>query len=127
MHIWIVTLILDIKKNFLVIPYIKPISEKIMSIINKSEITVGFRCLNKLNRFIKIHKDQNQSPMHYITNVIYKICCKDCDAFYVRQIKRLEILELNTRIKKHINKVRLDLSKHSVVSEHIKSLNHSFD
>jgi len=35
--------------------------------------------------------------------------------------------QFNTRIKEHINNVRLDPSKHSVVSEHIKNLNHTFD
>jgi len=48
------------KKNFLVIPYIKPISDMISSIFHKSDTIVDFRCLNKLNRFIKVQKDQNQ-------------------------------------------------------------------
>jgi len=39
-----------IKKNFLVIPYVKPISKMISSIFYKSDTIVGFRCLNKLNR-----------------------------------------------------------------------------
>ena len=49
--------------------------------------------------------------------------CKDCDASYVGQTKR----KLNTRIKEHINNIKLDFSKHSVISEHITHCNHSFD
>jgi len=87
----------------------------ISSIFYKSDTMVGFRCLNKLNRFqIKVPKNQNQPSTR--NNVVYKIFCKDCDASYVGQIKR----QLNTRIKEHIINVRLDPSKHLVVSEHIK-------
>jgi len=38
---------------------------------------VGFRYLNKLNRFIKVQKAQNQLSTR--NNVVYKIFCKDCD------------------------------------------------
>jgi len=109
------------KKNFFVIPYIKPISDMISSVFYKSDTMVGFRCLNKLNRFIKVQKDQSQPSTR--NNVVYKINCKDCDASYVGQTKR----QLSTRIKEHINNIRLDPSKHSVVSEHIKNFNHTFD
>jgi len=87
----------------------------ISSIFYKSDTIVGFRCLNKLNRFIKVQKDQNQPST--CSNEVYKINCRNCDASYVGQTKR----QLNTRIKEHINNVRLDPSKHSVVSEHIKN------
>jgi len=62
----------------------------------KSDITVGFRCLNKLNTFIKVQKDQNQTSTR--NNIVYKFQCKNCDAFYVGQTKR----QLNTRLKEHI-------------------------
>jgi len=41
---------------------------------------IGYTCLNKLNKFIKIHKDKNQ---HNKNNVIYKVNCNNCDASYV--------------------------------------------
>lgn len=47
----------------------------------------------------------------------------DCDASYVRQTGR----QLDTRMKKHRANVKLDPSKHSVVSNHILEFNHSFD
>lgn len=50
---------------------------------------------------------------------MYKIKCNDCDASYVGQIKR----KLNTRIKEHTDNIKLDSSKHSVISEHITRYN----
>ncbi|XP_071575678.1 uncharacterized protein [Temnothorax nylanderi] len=47
----------------------------------------------------------------------------DCDASYVGQTKR----QLRTRIKEHKANIKLDASKHSVVSEHIIRSDHSFD
>jgi len=58
-----------------------------------------------------------------ITSLVYKIHCKDCDVSYVGQTKR----QLRTRIKEHRNNIKLDESKHSVISEHMLSCNYSFD
>jgi len=54
---------------------------------------------------------------------VYKISCKDCDASYVGQTKR----QLKTRIKEHSNNIKLDTSKHSVITEHILKFSHKFD
>lgn len=91
------------------------------SSLRKSNLPVGYRCLDKLDKFIKVHKDKNSQPS--TSNVIYKIYCKNCEASYVGQIKR----QLRTRIKEHINNVRLDSSRHSVVSEHTLKMQHLFD
>ena len=48
---------------------------------------IGYRCLNKLNKFIKVHKDKNQHDKN--NNVIYKVKpYNNCDASYVSQTKR---------------------------------------
>jgi len=60
-------------KKFFVIPYINGISDRIASVINKSEMTMGYRCLNKFSKIIKVHKDKNQLTSN--SNVIYKISC----------------------------------------------------
>jgi len=82
---------------------------------------IGFRCINTLRHFVKVHKDQD----HILSknNVIYKISCNDCDASYVGQTKR----QLKTRLKEHKHNLKQDFSKHSVISEHIVKYNHSFD
>jgi len=55
-------------------------------------------------------------------NVVYKIFCKNCEATYVGETKRLKI-----RFKEHKNNLKQDQSEHSVISEHITKYNHSFD
>lgn len=102
-------------------PYIPKVSEKITSLIDRSKCKIGHRCLNKLNSFIKVDKDKNL-PI-YNNNVIYKICCNECDASYVRQTKR----QRKTRIKEHMHNVKFDPSRHSVVTEHTLEFNHTFD
>jgi len=47
----------------------------------------------------------------------------DVNTTYVGQTKR----QLKTRVKEHVNNIRLDPSKHSVISEHITNFNHNFD
>lgn len=76
----------------------------------------------KLDRVIKRGKD----PLTKLEtcHAVYKIKCKDCPATYVGESKRA----LAERIKEHKNNIKLEPSKHSVVSIH-KLLNptHDFD
>jgi hypothetical protein len=110
-----------ITKNYLAFPYIKGITDSITSLIDKSQFSVGYRCINKLDKIVKAYKDKNQLIAN--NNVVYNISCKDCDASYVGQTKR----QLGTRLKEHKNNFKLEPSKHSVVTEHILEYNHSFD
>jgi len=109
------------ERRILVFPYINPLSEFISSNIDSSKAMVGFRCLSKLNRFVKAHKDKD----HILSknNVVYKIFCKNCESTYVGQTKR----KLSTRLKEHKNNLKQDQSRHSVISEHTIKHNHSFD
>jgi len=109
------------KKITVVLLYAKPFSDFISSNIDSSKAIVGYRCLNKLGRFVKVHKDVD----HILAknNVIYKIGCNNCEASYVGQTKR----QLRTRIREHINNLKQDQTKHSVISEHILNHNHNFD
>jgi len=93
----------------------------VSSVVSKSEYTIGYRCLNKLNMFEKTHKDKEQSSTN--NNIIYKICYENCNASYVGQTKR----QLRTRLREHRNNIKLNQSKHSVISEHTKSVDHVFD
>jgi len=111
----------NVERKILVLPFVQPLSQFISSNIDRSKAYIGFRCLNKLDRFIKGHKDVDHTSLK--NNVIYKISCNNCDATYVGQTKR----QLRTRIREHKNNIKLDQSKHSVISEHIIKFNHSFD
>ncbi|KYN20105.1 hypothetical protein ALC57_07533 [Trachymyrmex cornetzi] len=107
-------------RNLIVFPYIKTITSKVTKVINKSKTIIGYRCINKLDRFINTHKDKNEYRDN--NNVIYKINCIDCDVSYVGQTKR----HLKTRIKEHRNNIKYE-SKHSVVTKHITDYNHKFN
>jgi len=74
-----------------------------------------------LNKYVRVQKDQTE----YIqkNDVVYKIFCQDCDASYVGQMKR----QLKTRVKEHCNNIKLEKSKHSVISEHMLNYDHTFD
>jgi len=86
-----------------------------------SNVRIGFRSLNKLDKFIRVHKDKSNKKE--CRDVVYKINCGGCDASYVGQTKR----QLSTRVKEHKYNIRLDPSKHSVISQHILQTNHTFD
>jgi len=59
------------------IPYIQGISKRFKNFINGSVVKISFFNLNKLNKFIKVHKD---SPNEKKKNIVYMINCRDCDA-----------------------------------------------
>jgi len=108
-------------RKFVVLPFIKGVSELISSTIDKTKYTIGYRVLNSLGKFIKVHKDTN-IPLSN-NNVVYKISCNDCNASYVGQTKR----QLKTRLKEHSNNIKSDTSKHSVITQHIIEYSHTFD
>lgn len=68
-----------------------------------------------------IHKD----PLPNLSkkNVVYKLNCRDCNATYVGQTKRL----LKTRISEHRNHVRRNMSIQSVITNRRMHLSHDFD
>ena len=45
-------------RSLMIFPYIRFMIKKISKSINKSINLIGYRCLNKLNKFFKIHKDK---------------------------------------------------------------------
>jgi len=94
-------------------------SEITASLINKSIFTVGFKILNKIEKIVRVQKNQTE----YInkSNIVYKIGCKNCKATYTGQTKQ----QLKTRVKGQCN-IKLDSTKHSVISEHILKYNHMF-
>jgi len=57
----------------IIFPYIRSIMNKIVqcNIVDKSKTMIGYRCLHKLDKFIKTYKDKKQHLDN--NNVIYKI------------------------------------------------------
>jgi hypothetical protein len=58
---------------------------------------MSFYNLNKLNIFIKGHKDP--LPHFLRKNVVYRLNCNNYDASYVRQTRR----QLKTKILEHLS------------------------
>jgi len=109
-------------KKYFVISYLHNIFETTASVIKKSNFIVGFKGINKLNRFIKVQKDKTNFMSK--NNVIYKILCLLTATLptWDKQRDRLQ-----TKIKAYINNIRLEPSRHSVITEHILEFKHSFD
>lgn len=108
------------RKRFFTIPYVPSISERFNIITKHLDVRLSYFNLNKLHRFIKVHKDP--VPKSACSNVVYKIECENCDASYVGQTSR----QLHTRIKKHRNHIRQNTSYHSVITDHRLHFNHDF-
>ncbi|KYN35068.1 hypothetical protein ALC56_10601 [Trachymyrmex septentrionalis] len=105
--------------SWLTVPFIPFHTEKFKR-FRKNDIRVSFRSLNKLNKYIKVHKDI--CPYTSKSNVVYMILCEDCDASYVRQTSR----RLKTKIAEHRNHIRYNTSGRSVITDHRRQLDHEF-
>jgi len=93
----------------------------VASTVDKSQYITGYRVLNNLGKYIKVHKDVNNLQSN--NNAVYKISCKNCSASYVGQTKR----QIKTRIAEHRNNIKSVSSKHSVITEHMLEFDHKFD
>ncbi|EFN70287.1 hypothetical protein EAG_06640, partial [Camponotus floridanus] len=107
------------EKKFIAIPYIKGLSELVSKSLKNIAFDIGYKCFNRLNKFIKVHKENS----HNNNNIIYQIQCKDCDATYVGQTKR----QLKTLIKEHKYNFYQSNAKFTVTSKHILDKNHTID
>jgi len=103
------------------IPYMGNFSEKFKKIIVGTKLKLAYHSFNKLNKFIKVQKDSLSNLQK--KNVVYKICCNDCNASYVGQTGRL----LKTRIAEHRNHTRWNAPSVSVTANHVMHHNHDID
>src|SRR5436190_21206207 len=83
-------------------------------------VRISYFSLNKLNRYIKVHKDSlcNSSQC----NVVYKINCANCNASYVGQTGR----QLHTIDKEHRNQINHHTNNRSVITDHRLNFGHDF-
>jgi len=107
----------DTKDNYFVIPYIDHTAGKFIQLFkNIPTFKLAFFGINRLNKFIKVHKDP--LPLLSRSNVVYKINCLHCDSSYVGQTRRL----LKQRIEEHKNHIRRNMTQTSVITEPSKAL-----
>lgn len=91
-------------KRFFTIPYVRGVSEKFKAILDQDYYALSYRCFNRLNMFMRAHKDK--IPYDAQNSVVYKLECNNCDASYVGETKN----RLSTRVKKHRRKPNVSLS-----------------
>jgi len=107
---------------YFTIPYVSSIFKKFTQFFKSITFSkLAFCCYNKLNKFIRAHKDVLSLSVR--SNVVYRINCLNCDASYVGQTKRT----LNTRINEHRSHIRRNSTQHSVITDHKRNLGHEFD
>jgi len=107
---------------YFTIPYVSSVANKFIQFFkNITFCKLAFSCSNKLNRFIKVHKDA--LPISSLSNVVYQINCMDCDATYVGQTKRT----LYTRVSEHRSHLKRNPAQNSVITDHRVNFKHDFD
>ena len=104
---------------YFTMPYAVNFSDKFKYITKEIGVKMSYTGMNKLNRFIRVHKDRLERGR--LSNVVYRISCRDCDASYVGQTRRLLI----TRINEHKNHMSRNAAQRSVITDH-RLLNHEF-
>jgi len=67
-------------------PYLSKFADKFKEVVRGLDTKLSFYSLNKLRGIIKAHKDI--LPKLSNKDVMYKLCCKNCDASYVGQTSR---------------------------------------
>lgn len=107
------------REKYFTISFINGISDKFRWILKDYNTKISFFSINKLNNFIKVHKDI--LPRSSCSDVVYHIKCKNCDASYVGQTSR----QLHTRITEHRNNINREHA--SVLTEHRIEFDHDFD
>jgi len=113
---------LNTTSSFFTIPFVSSIAGKFSKFFkNISFVNLAFTCCNKLNNFIKVHKDKLPSLSR--PNVVYKINCSNCEASYVGQTKRT----LCTRVGEHRGHIRRNSTQPSVITDHRIATNHDFN
>jgi len=114
-------LMMEDKKNFFTIPYIKSISESFLPIARKYGFDIAYTIPNTLSRYIIRGKDRIDSMSQ--NDCVYKISCSNCDSSYVGQTKR----QLETRLKEHKSDIKKKNGMLSVVSNHRLDCNHEMN
>ncbi|NEV48944.1 hypothetical protein EUZ93_00085 [Wolbachia pipientis] len=102
------SLTLKPQPSWFAVPYVPTVSEK-FNRINSGKIRIAYFSITKLRKFIKLHKDPLPHDMK--SNILYKICCKECDASYVGQTER----QLKSRITEHRSYIRWNTTTRSVI------------
>lgn len=103
--------------NYIKMPYIKHLSEKINHILRPHNFVIAHQNKNNFKKLFFTRLKPKQ-PINKISHVVYKINCKGCDGIYIGETMQL----LGDRINGH------KYSKNSTaLKKHQNSTKHDFD
>ena len=108
-------------KPFVVIPYVRGLSEAIKCLLSCVDIRVLHRPHTTLHHELVHHKDP--SPIAEKSGVVYSIPCSTCNEVYIGQTGR----HLETRLKEHKVAVKFAKTEISAVAEHVWLKKHQID
>ena len=107
--------------NTIVLPFYKHLNPNIQQLLKNSNIFLINKNTDKLNSIIKLGKDKIDK--FYVSNVVYKIKCSNCDFVYIGQTLR----KLKKRILDELKKDYDNKDTNSVFYKHHLQTNHIFD
>ncbi|XP_019882893.2 uncharacterized protein LOC109609951 [Camponotus floridanus] len=110
-----------VASSYISLPFVDGLSDEFDHVFKNIGLNVDYNVPKKLNVLIKRGKDK--LPTNNMTEVVYKLDCKNCNKSYIGQTKR----HLCTRIKEHRNNIKVHESNFSVISKHKVDFNHDFD
>ena len=105
---------------FVVLPYVRGVSEKISRVLRNNGVKVSYKPLNVLCTCFPRPKDK--TPALQCRGVVYRVACADCNFVYYGQTDRA----LETRLKEHKRAVRVG-DNNSKVAQHANQFVHSID
>ena len=108
------------RRNFVVLPYIKGITEPLTRILKEHDIQVTSKPVKTLQQHFPIPKFRPAEDDQ--CNVIYKIPCASCPWNYIGETKR----SFTTRRKEHMRNIK-HCTKGSNVAKHAWTFNHVID
>ena len=105
---------------FVVLPYVRDVSEKISRVLRNNGVKVGYKPLNVLRSCFPRPKDK--PPALQYRGVVYRVTCVECSFVYYGQTDRA----LETRLKEHKRAVLVE-DNNSKVAQHANQFVHSID
>ncbi|KAL9983165.1 hypothetical protein ACROYT_G005298 [Oculina patagonica] len=107
----------DAATSFVVLPYVKGVTERISKVLRNNGVKVGFKPLNTLRT--RFPKPKDKLTAFQSRCVVYRVNCLDCNFTYYGQTDRA----LATRIKEHQRAVRV-CDKNSKIAQHANTFGH---
>ena len=105
------------KQNYLSLPYIPGLSEKIKNTFEQHNITIAHKGHNLLkSNFSKL---KSKIPDNKKSHIVYQIPCKNCDSVYIGQTSQY--------LKNRVNSHKFDKTNKTALTTHTQEKKHSFD